>query len=238
MVLSSWTGPPDENFYCSVDSTPMVDLQVQARALGDPTRYEIFRYAADAAGPVGVAELTEHLGVNHNAVRQHLAKLVDAGLVVESTAASTGRGRPRLEYRVDPAADGRWGVAGPFERLALLLTEVVRTGDTPVEVGRRAGRRLRLGDEPADEPVGEFVEQMARQGFDPAVRQTGDSVVVTLEACPFASAVLNDVDTVCGLHLGLAQGLADAVGGLAVDDLEPKDPRRAHCRLRCHLTDA
>jgi DNA-binding transcriptional ArsR family regulator len=36
----------------------MTTLQQQARALGDPTRHEVFRYLADASGPVDVAELT------------------------------------------------------------------------------------------------------------------------------------------------------------------------------------
>ena len=76
----------------------MTSLQQQARALGDPTRHEVFRYLVDAARPVDVPELTEHFGLNHNAIRQHLAKLVDADLVVEETAPSTGRGRPRLRY--------------------------------------------------------------------------------------------------------------------------------------------
>ena len=57
----------------------MTTLQEQARALGDPTRHSIFQYVADAGHPVGVAELTAHLGLNHNAIRQHLAKLVSAG---------------------------------------------------------------------------------------------------------------------------------------------------------------
>ena len=59
---------------------------------------------------------------------------------------------------------------------------------------------------------------------------------VTLNACPFASAVLADPTTVCELHLGLAQGAAEAVGGIAVEELVPQDPRHAHCRLRCHVT--
>lgn len=216
----------------------MATLQVQARALGDPTRHEIFQYLVDADGPVDVAELTAHFGFNHNAIRQHLAKLVDAGLVAESAAPPVGRGRPRLVYVVDPSTESRWGVTGPYERLSMMLTEVVRSGDTPVEVGRRAGLRQRLGDQLRTEPVASFVEQMARQGFDPAVRQRGDAVDVTLKTCPFTSAVLTDPDTVCELHLGLAQGLAEAVGGIVVDELAPKDPRRAHCRLRCRLTES
>lgn len=216
----------------------MTELQIQARALGDPTRYGVFRYLADAGVPVDVAELTSHFGLNHNAIRQHLAKLVEAQLVVESAAAPSGRGRPRLLYALDPSAESRWGVTGPYERLAMLLTEVVRSGDAPEEVGRRAGLRQRLGHRAASNaPAAAFAEVMSRQGFDPVVTQRGDHVEVTLQTCPFASAVLTDPDTVCELHLGLARGVAEAVGGLEVNELIPKDPRRAQCKLRCRLTD-
>jgi predicted ArsR family transcriptional regulator len=213
----------------------MSTLQQQARALGDPTRYDMFRYIADAERTIDVAELTEHFGLNHNAIRQHLAKLVDAGLVREQTAPSTGRGRPRLQYVLDPGADSRWGVAGPYERLSLWLAEIVRTGDDPVEVGRRAGRRRRLGRGADTDPVTEIVEQMARHGFDPALRRSGPNLDITLRTCPFASTALADPDTVCELHLGIAYGVAESLDGLVIDELVPKDPRRAHCRLRCHL---
>jgi hypothetical protein len=67
------------------------------------------------------------------------------------------------------------------------------------------------------------------------VRQRGDDIDVTLRTCPFATTALADPDTVCGLHLGIAYGIADSVDGLVIDELIPKDPRRAHCRLRCHV---
>jgi len=214
------------------------ELQIQARALGDPTRHGVFTYVAESGTPVDVAELTAHFGFNHNAIRQHLAKLVDAGLLVETSAAPTGRGRPRLLYALDPSAESRWGVTGPYERLAMLLTEIVRSGDSPEEVGRRAGLRLRLGHRAAsNEPSAAFADVMSRQGFDPVVTQRGDGIEVTLQTCPFASAVLTDPDTVCELHLGLARGVAEAVGGLEVDELIPKDPRRAQCKLRCRLSE-
>lgn len=217
----------------------MTTLQEQARALGDPTRHGIFRYVADAGAPVDVAELTAHFGLNHNAIRQHLAKLVGAGLVTEDLAPSAGRGRPRLNYRVHPNADSRWGATGPYERLSLLLSEMVRTGDTPVEVGRRAGRRQRLSTAAEDDPVAFIVDVMEGQGFDPTVRAKGDRVEVVLRTCPFATTALADPDTVCSLHLGMAEGVADSTGGrLAVDELVPHDPRRANCRLRLHLEPA
>lgn len=215
----------------------MPTLQVQAKALGDPTRHDIFQYVVDADEQVDVAELTAHFGLNHNAIRQHLAKLVDADLVLESTGPPAGRGRPRLHYVVNPATDSRWGATGPYERLSMLLTEILRSGESPVEVGRRAGLRMPQGSDLDVEPVSAFVEQTARQGFEPTVRRRGDRVAVTLGTCPFVSAVLTDRDVVCDLHLGLAQGVAEALGGIVVEELVAKDPRQARCRLRCRISD-
>jgi predicted ArsR family transcriptional regulator len=85
-----------------VDPDPHRLLQRQARALGDPTRYRIFRYVAEATEPVSVAEITAHVDLHHNGVRQHLAKLCDAGLLLEETVRG-GPGRPSLRYRLGPA---------------------------------------------------------------------------------------------------------------------------------------
>lgn len=211
----------------------MITLQQQARALGDPTRHAIYQYVASAPQPVGIAELTEHFELNHNAIRQHLAKLVDAQLVLESVAQAAGPGRPPLIYEIDPAADSRWGVAGPYERLSLLLTEIIRTGDTAVEVGRRAGRRLQAPAEAGD-AVGDIATAMARQGFEPEVRARGSRDEIVLRRCPFESAARADRDTVCSLHLGIAEGLAEGTG-LVVEELVAKDPRRANCRLRLQV---
>jgi predicted ArsR family transcriptional regulator len=211
-------------------------LQEQARALGDPTRHAVFRYVADAGAPVDVAELTEHFGLNHNAIRQHLAKLVRAELVTEEHAPAVGRGRRRLNYRVHPSAESRWGATGPYERLSLMLSEMIRTGDSAEDVGRRAGRRQRLGADAADDPVAAVVDAMERGGFDPTARVRGERVDVVLQTCPFETTALADPDTVCSMHLGFAQGIAELTGGrIVVDELVPHDPRRANCRLRLHL---
>jgi len=218
----------------------MTTLQEQARALGDPTRHGIFQYVADAAGPVDIAELTDHFGLNHNAIRQHLAKLVSAGLVTEDHAESSGRGRPRLLYRLDPAAESRWGVTGPYEQLSVLLAEILRTGDSAFDVGKRSVPRPRRAAEVSNDPIGVVVEGMARRGFEPVVRNArGNRVDVVLRNCPFESAVLADPDTICDLHLGIAEGVAELAGEhLVVDELVAHDPRRANCRLRMHLEPA
>lgn len=214
----------------------MSTLQQQAKALGDPTRHAIFRYVVDAGDVVDVKELTNEFGFNHNAIRQHLAKLVGADLLVESQAPATGRGRPKLLYRVSPAAESRWGVTGPYERLSWLLTEIVRSGDAPVDVGRRTVKRARLGATRPDlDPIEALVGEMERNGFEPTVRRGGEQVDVVLQTCPFSSAAQIDPETVCNIHLGMAYGVAEVVDGLVIDELVPHDPRRANCRLRCHV---
>jgi hypothetical protein len=119
-----------------------------------------------------------------------------------------------------------------------MLSEIIRTGDSPIEVGRRAGHRERLGTGPAADPVGELVDRMARHGFEPSVSRNGEVVDITLQMCPFESAALADPDTICQMHLGLAYGVAEDVGGIVIDELVPRDPRQAQCRLRCHVVDA
>lgn len=210
----------------------MVSLQQQARALGDPTRHGVFRYLADAGHPVGVAELTAHFGLNHNAIRQHLAKLCDADLAIEARVATGGPGRPRLVYTVDPTAESRWGVTGPYERLSVLLAEIIRTGDSAREVGRRAGARYRSGTATdAERALAEVTEAMAREGFDPDVRRVGDRVEIVLQNCPFANTAATDPQTICALHEGIAEGVAGDDGRVVVEYLEAHDPHQAGCRL-------
>lgn len=210
-------------------------LQLQARALGDPTRHEVFRYIADAERPVDVAGLTAHLGLHHNAIRQHLTKLVEARLVSEATAPPAGRGRPRLVYTLHPSAESRWGVTGSYERLTLMLTEIIRSGDSPVDVGRHFGGRTGVATSDDADPVASLVGAMERHGFEPTATRRGNKVDIALGVCPFETTALADPDTVCDLHLGLALGVADAIDGLVIDELVPRDPRRGACRLRCHV---
>ncbi len=205
-------------------------LQRQARALGDTTRHAIFRRIADAGSPVGVADLNEHFPFNHNAIRQHLAKLVDAGLVIEARAASSGRGRPRLVYRIAPGVEGQWGTTGPYERLSRLLVEVISTGLDPEEVGRRAADQFRVAS-PTGDALDDIASAMARQGFEPEVRSGDDDGEVVLHRCPFESAALTDRHTVCALHLGIAEGLAEGTG-VTVEELIAHDPHKADCRVR------
>ena len=208
-------------------------VQRQARALGDPTRHAIYRAVADSKVAVDVATLTARFGLNHNAIRQHLAKLRVAGLIAEEVGASKGPGRPRLQYHPALSVDADWGIPSPYERLSLMLVEVIRSGRCPREIGAETGRELAAELPHTPDPVDRIEITAARQGFEPRRVEHRSSVDLVLDRCPFQTSASAAPEIVCQLHLGLAEGIAGATGGtVVVDALVAHDPRRAGCRLK------
>lgn len=224
------SSPPSESGHGGEDRDGQ--FQRQARALGEATRYRIFRYVVDADGPVGVAAITAHVGLNHNSVRQHLAKLCAAGLLVEEVARSGGPGRPTLRYRAAAAAGALSGASSPYEHLSLLLLEVLGGGD-PVEVGAAAGRRALSPVKGDVDPLDVLEARMTQQGFHSRREQTGTAVELVVSSCPFEAAAAANAEIVCELHRGMAQGMVEALGSDVVHvGLDPGNPRADGCRIR------
>ncbi|HEX2043911.1 MAG TPA: helix-turn-helix domain-containing protein [Acidimicrobiales bacterium] len=215
-----------------VRSEERATRQRQARALGDPTRFAIFCFVLDASEPVRIAVLTDHFGLNHNAIRQHVAKLVDAGLLEEGLAPRDGPGRPALQYRVSPEVAAAWEADSPYRQLALLLVEVARGDGSPAEVGAAAGRRIAVsGDD--QEPLARLTEEMARRGFQPRAVPRARGIDVVLDNCPFEAAAAAAPEIVCTLHRGLAEGMLEVLGNeYMVESLVARAPTRAGCRIR------
>ena len=207
----------------------------EAKALADPSRAAIHRYVVQASGPVTIAELAGVSGLHHTAVRQHLTKLEGAGLVVREVLPPHGRGRPRLAYRgIEHPSEG------PYELLAGMLADAVRTGRTAREVGRDAGARTAATGQ---DPLEAVVAEAHRLGFDPVVVRgdergggPGDVTEIELRACPYTALALVDPTTVCSLHLGLAEGVAATVGGLVVEGLTVAPGDDGGCRFRVRRT--
>ena len=208
-------------------------VQRQARALGDPTRHAIFRAVADATSATDVATLTARFGLNHNAIRQHLAKLCATGLVIEEVGPSTGRGRPRLRYRPALGVDRDWGIPSSYEELSLMLVGLIKADRSPREVGRRAGRSMAQDLPEATDPVDRLEINATRQGFEPRRVISRWTVDLVLGRCPFEAVAAAAPEVVCELHRGYAEGIAETSdGAIEVVDLVARDPRRAGCRLK------
>ena len=82
-----------------------VDLEV-LKALGDETRYAMYREIASATVPLAAQDLADRLGLHANTVRLHLERLREVGLV-DVEAVHRGRvGRPQHRYSLAAGAPG------------------------------------------------------------------------------------------------------------------------------------
>jgi predicted ArsR family transcriptional regulator len=194
----------------------------RAKALSAPTRVEILTLLRSAPSPLTAGALAGALGIHHTAVRQHLAVLADAGLVRSQALPVEGRGRPRTGY----TATATEGV--PYRELAGMLADAVRTGRTARDAGRDAGL---LVEPSADGPIATLHDEAQRLGFEPRTRRRGDLQEIVLGACPFAELATTQPETVCELHVGLAEGIAARAGGLEVEGIHLADPHKGGCRI-------
>ena len=204
--------------------------------LAEPSRRRVWEAVRAAGRPVGVAELAQALGVHPNTVRLHLVRLVRAGLALEEVETGRHPGRPGYRYRAaggDPVSE-----AGAYMRLASLLTRAVRAGTGARAAGRAEGAASVAGAALAGgDPLDAIVVALATEGFTPEVdHPSAERIDVTLRTCPYAVVAAEDPATICQLHLGLAEGVAHALGGLSVDGLQVANPHDGGCTLRLRRT--
>lgn len=205
-------------------------LSEQARALGQPTRFAILERLRAADEAMTVADLTAVFGLNHNAVRHHLAVLRRAGLVVVETAPPHGRGRPLHLYR--PTSDALAGPeTRPHEVMSGMLLELVTTEHSAREIGARTGARL-AAERRSDLP-GTLVAVTRSLGFQPERLSDRPGLDVLLHSCPFADLASAAVHIVCELHRGIADGVCRSFGVASTSvDLMLADPHQGGCVLQ------
>jgi predicted ArsR family transcriptional regulator len=210
------------------------DMQGQAKALADPSRFAMFRHIVHSEQPVGIAELTELLGFNHNAIRQHLAVLIEAEVIVESDERRTTRGRPRKLYshRAD-ALHAFSSVSGSYERLAELLLEVATSRANPYDVGFRAAASDPIADA-ADvaSAADALAHRLAIDGFEPVIA----GGAVSLDSCPYANVASKNPGIVCEIHRGLIDGYLSTQSVSIGVELKLRDPHRGGCRVELRVT--
>lgn len=217
-------------------------MHPRARTFVDPepvsslgqSRVRVLELLREAAAPLGVQDVAGQTGLHPNTARFHLDGLVDAGLAERTAEDRAQPGRPRMVYTPVPAEAG----AGrrSYRLLAEMLTGVV-AGAVPeaarmaTDVGREWGRYLTERPAPSQQPdAGEAMRQLLgvlrEVGFAPEAEAEsngdGDDRRILLRHCPFREVAENHRDIVCGLHLGLMQGvLAELKAPLTTDRLDP-----------------
>ncbi len=212
-----------------------MDLAV-LKALGDETRYAMYRELATATSPLSAQDLADRLGLHANTVRLHLDRLRDVGLVDAEAIHRGTVGRPQHCYFLAAGAPGL-GFDPPAHALlaGLLAALAERIGADPEDAadtghawGVEAGRRTR-----SRSCLRALESELSRLGFEPAV-EPGDGTAegatrIEFLHCPFRELAEAYPELVCNLHRGLCEGVVDQVGGGSVEEFATLyDPEPCH----------
>jgi predicted ArsR family transcriptional regulator len=213
-----------------------IDQLAVLKALGDETRYAMYRELARSTAALSAQDLAEALGIHANTVRLHLERLREAGLVdVEAVHRGTV-GRPQHLYFLAAGAPAL-GFDPPAHALlaGLLAALAERVGADAVDAtetgrvwGADAGRRTR-----SRSCLRALEGELARLGFEPAAEAADGahegSTRIEFLHCPFRELAEAYPELVCNLHRGLCEGVVDSVGGGSVEEFATLyDPEPCH----------
>ncbi|HEY7595839.1 MAG TPA: helix-turn-helix domain-containing protein [Actinophytocola sp.] len=193
-------------------------------ALGEPTRRRLYTYVVRQPEPVTREEVAAALRIPRATVAFHLDKLVAEDLLTvtyerRGDRAGPGAGRPAKLYR---RSDRQVSVTLPerrYEFAGHLLAAAIEAGAEPPAHARAAGELLASGG-------GELREVLERHGFEPAE----DGADVVLRNCPFHALAQAHPQLMCGMMLGLVEGM---LAGLGETGYEARpDPGSGRCCVR------
>jgi predicted ArsR family transcriptional regulator len=202
------------------------DLLDISKALGEDTRFAIFRQIASSAKPLTVKELVAMFGMHHSAIRIHLNKLEEAGLIVSRKLHNRGVvGRPQLAFVASPSAVGITLPTRNYKLIADLLLEIAKRdvrGEEAAELfavqwGRSYMRsRGRGSDGPLsfDEAFPILLEELRSLGNYPHdVDMNCAAATITQSNCPFLELAERHKPLVCVLHRGMNRGMLSELTG-------------------------
>jgi predicted ArsR family transcriptional regulator len=197
-----------------------------SKALGDETRLSIYHYLERPHKEnVSVRHLARHFKLHPNAIRQHLTKLEEAGLVSSESLKPTSSGRPQRVYKLKGPVHGAELLPRDYKLLCEMLLELMVTSKIPIQeiksFGRKWGERLvktRLGKdrEPfsPDEIARLLVGQFSGWGFEPKLAGLSDRRIdIRLQNCIFREVVEFHPDLVCPLLHGVLEGMLSPLIG-------------------------
>lgn len=188
------------------------------KALGDTTRYGIYRELVASVRPLATAEIAEALGLHPNTVRPHLERMREVGLLEVTVDARGGVGRPQHRYAPAPDAPSLGLEPAPLPMLARLVLRLAERAGLGVEdavaVGASQGRVDAEAYDAAPSALEALVTELDRLGFDPGVGEgvDPDEAVIEFGHCPFRDVAERHPELVCGLHRGLVEGFVEAMG--------------------------
>jgi predicted ArsR family transcriptional regulator len=200
-----------------------------SRALGDGTRFAIYRHVASAETPTTVKELVDRFGLHHSAIRIHLHKLQETGLVSCLKLDRDGMvGRPQLAFVPSATA---FDISLPprnYRFLADLALDLAGADEMTPELADRFGVawgrryiRERFGADARELPLPGAMEELCVQlgrlgGTTRYLTLNGDGYALEEHNCLFADLALEHHPAVCLLHQAAMKGMLMELSGSEV----------------------
>ena len=214
--------------------------------LDDPVRRRLYQVVSGGSEPVGRDEAAAAAGVGRALAVYHLDKLVESGLLTATYRRPAGRGGPGAgrPAKLYTRSGREFAVTVPpreYELAARLLVQAVASdlsgrsraalAHAARRLGAELGSRFRTGSQKARRArhhrTADLETALLEHGYEP---QRGDDGVLRLRNCPFHQLAAQYRDIVCGMNLGLIEGM---VAGLEADGLRPVlDPQPGHCCVK------
>lgn len=193
-----------------------------AKALGEETRFAIFRTIAGARDPLTVKDLVERLGMHHSAIRIHLNKLADAGLIISQKRHKPGAvGRPQLAFLPSPRAISITLPPRDYRFLARLAMDLATRADDLRgidEFGFTWGRDyIRDKDRGANGPIPlaqamkVVRREMSESGVATSVEHHDGFSELFLHNCVFGELAPDFDPAICTLHQAVLRGMVSQI---------------------------
>ena len=221
-------------------------VQALARALGDPTRREIYLFVR-RQGSATAQGVARQFDLHPNVARHHLDRLAASGYVEIFTARDQPHvGRPSKQYRLLKELSLIDGITEQAALLGKLLGRLISEIDPKVvevlayDVGFDYGRDLALamnGKDPTKSVSASLklvADALTRTGFSATATVRGGEFLLDSHTCPFGQLVA-DHPVLCaterGIVDGLMQGLVRGTSQLrALSERGTPDPCRIQIR--------
>jgi predicted ArsR family transcriptional regulator len=197
-----------------------------SRALGDGTRLAIYRRIANSDHPTTVKELVEALGLHHSAIRIHLRKLQESGLIVSAKLGRHGMvGRPELVFTPGHRPVRISLPPRNYEFIAHLALDLATQDHMDpavaesfgVEWGRRYVRTNGGGHEvprDLDQALGALCQMLSSLGGDVRMQASnGDGYALIERNCLFSDLAVQHHPAVCLLHQAAIKGMLSELSG-------------------------
>ena len=188
-------------------------------ALGDATRFAIYKHVVSSPDPVSASETAAVFGLHRTVARSHLEKLAQAGLLVIGTRRNPRGGRPAKVYAPSSA---RLDIQLPPRRYQALSTMLARLAvrldggseEVAAQVGYEYGRDIAAGLPGAELAHDGVVDldaiaaYLRDAGCAPRIAARDDgSVVVEVSNCVYLEVARDHPGMVCSLSSGMLCGL-------------------------------